>query len=114
VLGVGRSGELLPQQAGEEHQRAERPVVDDDVLRLPVGVERDQVDGPDRCAANLGGVVLDEAVVAPGAGEVEVLTVVQLAGAADDGADGVRSCTAPSSSDPSKVTSSASLSTPAG
>ena len=35
-------------------------------------------------------VVLDEAVVAPGAGEVEVLAVVQLADAADDGADGVR------------------------
>ena len=45
---------------------------------------------PERPAANLGGVVLDEAVVAPGAGEVEVLAVVQLADAADDGADGVR------------------------
>ena len=60
------------------------------MLRLPVGVEPDQVYGPDRCAADLGGVVLDEAVVAPGAGEVEVLAVVQLADAADDGADGVR------------------------
>src|SRR5439155_25429878 len=45
---------------------------------------------PERPAANLGGVVLDEAFVAPGAGEVEVLAVVQLAYAADDGADGVR------------------------
>ena len=49
-----------------------------------------RVDGPDRCAADLGGVVLDEAVVAPGADEVEVLTVVQLAGGADDGENGFR------------------------
>jgi hypothetical protein len=95
VLGVGRSGELLPQQAGEEHQRAERPVVDDDVLRLPIGVEREQVDVPDRCSTDFGGVILDEAFVAPGADEIEVLTVVQLAGAADDGEDGVRALHGP-------------------
>jgi hypothetical protein len=41
-------------------------------------------------APGFGGVVLDEAVVIPGAGEVEVLAVVQLADAADNGADGVR------------------------
>jgi hypothetical protein len=37
------------------------------VLCLAVGVEGDQVERPERPAANLGGVVLDEAVVAPGA-----------------------------------------------
>jgi hypothetical protein len=61
-----------------------------DVLRLAVGVEGDEVEAPERPAAHLGGVVLDEAVVAPGAGEVEVLAVVELADGADDGADGVR------------------------
>jgi hypothetical protein len=59
------------------------------VLRLSVGVERDQVEAPERPTANLGGVVLDEAVVAPGGGEVEVLAVIQLADAADHGADGI-------------------------
>src|SRR4051794_37313585 len=58
VLGVRGSGEPLAQQAGEEHQRAQRPVVGCDVLRLRVGVEGDQVDAPERPAANLGGVVL--------------------------------------------------------
>ena len=85
-----------------------------DVLRLSVGVEGDQVEAPERPAANLGGVVLDEAVVPPGAGEVEVLAVVQLADAADDCADGPAPCTAPSSSDPSRVMSPAVLSTHAG
>jgi hypothetical protein len=90
VFGVRSACELLAQQTGEEHHRAERPVVGCDVLRLAVGVEGDQVERTERPAANLGSVVLDEAVVALGAGEVEVLTVVQLAYGADDGADGVR------------------------
>ena len=37
-----------------------------DVLHLPVGVEGDEVEASDRLAVNLGGVVLDESVVAPG------------------------------------------------
>jgi hypothetical protein len=42
-----------------------------DVLRLPFGVEGDQVQAPEWFAANLGGVVLDEAVVAPGPAKVK-------------------------------------------
>ena len=114
ALGVRSAGEPLPQQAGEEHQRAQRPVMGGDVVRLPVGVEGDQVEAPERPAANRGGVVLDEAVVTPEAGEVEVLAVVECADAADDGADGVRPCRAPSSIDPSRVTSPSSFSTQAG
>ena len=85
-----------------------------DVVRLPVGVEGDQVEAPERPAANRGGVVLDEAVVTPGAGEVEVLAIVECADAADDGADGVRALQGAVDIDPSRVTLPASLSTQAG
>ena len=44
VLGVRSASEPLPQQAGEEHHRAQRSVVGCDVLCPPVGVECDQVD----------------------------------------------------------------------
>jgi hypothetical protein len=49
------------------------------VLGLPGGVAGDQDDAADGLAADLGGVVLKEAVVVDGAGEVELLVLIQRA-----------------------------------
>jgi len=67
----------------------------------PVGVDRDQVQAPERPAANLRGVVLDEAAVTPGAGEGEVLTAVALADRTDHDADGISALQTRSSIEPS-------------
>src|SRR6476660_6367138 len=64
VLGIWRAGELLAEQAGHEQQRAAWPVVRCDVLGLPGGVSGDQADTANGLAADPGGVVLDERVVA--------------------------------------------------
>src|SRR5205823_14632327 len=72
VLGIGGVGELLAHQAGQEQQRAAWPVVRHDVLGLSGGVAGDQDDTADGLAADLSGVVLKPAVVAVGAGEVEL------------------------------------------
>jgi hypothetical protein len=50
-------------------------VVHHDVLGLPIGVEGNRDDNADVLAANIGGVVLEEAVVANGAGESELLVL---------------------------------------
>ena len=60
----GGAGELLADQPGQEQQRAARPVVAHDALRLPGGVVVDQGDVADRLAADPGGVILDLAVLA--------------------------------------------------
>jgi hypothetical protein len=59
------AAELLAQQAGDEQQRAARPVVHHDVLSLS-GVAGNQDDNAYGLAADLSGVVLEEAVVAVG------------------------------------------------
>ena len=79
VLGIGGVGELLAHQAGQEQQRTAWPVVRHDVLGLPGGVAGDQDDTADGLAADLSGVVLEEAVVAGGADEVELLVLIQRA-----------------------------------
>jgi hypothetical protein len=65
--------ELVAYQAGQEQQRAARPLVRRDALGLPGGVAGDEHDAADRLAADLGGVVLEPVVVAERAGEVELL-----------------------------------------
>src|SRR5262249_52586675 len=73
VLGIGGAGELFAHQAGQAQQRAAWPVVRHDVLGLPGGVAGDQDDTADWLAAQLCRVVLEEAVGADGADEVERL-----------------------------------------
>jgi hypothetical protein len=64
------------------------------VLRLPGGVAGDQDDTADGLAADMSGVILDEAVVADGTDEVELLALIQRADGDQDGrnvaADGIR------------------------
>src|SRR5271165_4680165 len=79
VLRVGGAGELLADQPGQQQQCAPRPVVPYDVLRLPGGVALDHRDVADRLAADAGGVVLEPAVLAVRAGEVELLVVIEPA-----------------------------------
>ena len=76
MLGIGGAGEILAYQPGQEQQCASGPVVAHDVLRLPGGVAGDHGDVADRLAADPGGVVLEPAVVAVRAGEMEVLVVI--------------------------------------
>src|SRR5712691_732238 len=90
VLGMGGVGELLAHQAGQQQQRAAWPVVRHDVLGLPGGVAGDQDDRADGLAADLSGVVLEEAVVADGADEVELLVLIQRADGDQDCPDGLR------------------------
>ena len=71
MLAVRGAGEVLADQPGYEQQCGPGPVVGHDVLRLPGGVAGDQDDVADLLAADPGGVVLQEAVLAVGAGEVE-------------------------------------------
>ena len=77
MLGQGGAGELLAHQAGQEQERGAWPVVRHDVLGLPGGVAGNQNDTADGLAADLSGVVLEEAVVADGADEVERLGLIQ-------------------------------------
>jgi len=79
VLGIGGAGELLAQQAGQEQQRAAWPVARHDVLGLPSVVAGDQDDTADGFAADLSDVVLEEAVLAAGAGKLVLLAVIQRA-----------------------------------
>ena len=55
------------------------PVTRHDVLGLPGGVTGDQDDTADGLTVDLSDVVLEEAVVAVGAGELELLVVIQRA-----------------------------------
>ena len=65
MLGVGGVDELLADQPGQVQQCGPGPVVGHDVLRLPGGVAGDQDDVADLLtAADLGGVVLQEGVLA--------------------------------------------------
>ena len=73
-LAGGGANELLAQQAGQEQQRASWPVARHDVLGLP-GVVAGHQD--DTAAADLSDVVLDEAVLAAGAGELVLLAIIQ-------------------------------------
>ena len=61
-----------------------------DVLGLPGGVAGDGDDDFERLALDLRGIVLEEAVVAVVASEVEVLELIQLSGLDHDGTDGFR------------------------
>ena len=70
---------MLPDQPGHEQQGGPGPVVSDDVLRLPGGVASDQDNVAELLAADPGGVVLQEAVFAVGAGEIELLVVIERA-----------------------------------
>src|SRR6188472_4500139 len=90
VGGIRSPCELLAHQAGQEQQRTAWPVVRRDVLGLPGRVACDQGDTADRLAADLSGVVLEEAVVAPGASEVELLALIQRADGVNDRPDRVR------------------------
>src|SRR6266568_1400156 len=90
MLTIGGAGELLAQQAGQDQQRAAWPVVRRDVPGLPGGVAGNQDDRADGLAADLSGVVLEEAVVAVGAGEVELPVLIQLANVDHDCPDGLR------------------------
>src|SRR6516165_12520753 len=90
VLGVGCASELLAYQPGQVQQCGPGPVVGHDVLRLPGGVAGDQDDIADLPApADLGRVVLQEAVLAIRAGEGEVLGDVERADGGHDGPDGL-------------------------
>ena len=78
VLAVGGASELLADQPGQVQQCGPGPVVGHDVLRLPGGVAGDQDDVADLLTtADLGRVVLQEAVLAIWAGEVELLGVIE-------------------------------------
>src|SRR5258707_5087907 len=84
VLSNGGAGELLAQQAGKKQQRAERPGTRPDMLGLPGGVASDQDDTANGLTVDLGDVVLEEAVVAVGAGELEFLVLVERANSEHD------------------------------
>src|SRR5262245_33641280 len=90
VLGEGGACELLAHQASEEQHRAARPVVHHYVLGLPGSVAADRDDNAGGLAADLTGVVLEEAVIAVIAGEAELLVLIQLAGGDHDRTDGLR------------------------
>src|SRR5215831_15656995 len=79
MLTVASAGEVLAHQPGHEQQCGAGPVVGDDVLRLPGGVAGDQDGVADLLAADPGGVVLQEAVLAVRAGEAELLVVIERA-----------------------------------
>ena len=90
MFGNGGTRELLTQQAGEVHHRGARPIARDDVLGLAGVVALNQDDTTERLAVDFsdagrdgaqrqpsGHVVLDPAVVAIGADELELLAVIQ-------------------------------------
>src|SRR5215470_2916463 len=79
ALGIGGTVELLAQQAGQEQQRTAWPVARHDVLGLPGVVADDQDNTADGLAADLSDVVLEEAVLATGAGKLVLLAVIQRA-----------------------------------
>src|SRR6516165_1215371 len=88
ILGNRCSGELLGQQASEEDNRATGPIARHDVLGLPGSVEGGEEDAADRFAADLSDVVLEETVLAAGAGELVRLAVIQRADGDHDGPHG--------------------------
>src|SRR5258708_37477957 len=88
MTGDRGAGELLAQQAGKVDQRAAWPVTRHDVLGLPGGVTGDQNDTADGLTVDFGDVVLEEAVVAVGAGEPELLVLIQRADGEHDRPDG--------------------------
>ena len=61
-----------------------------DLLGLPGGVVGDQDDNADGHAADHGGVVLEEPVVANRPSEFELLVLIKLAGGDDDRTDVLR------------------------
>src|SRR5215471_13352116 len=77
VLANGSAGEMLAYQAGQEQQRGPGPVVRDDLLCLAGRVAGNQDDVAELLTADLRGVVLEEAVLAVGTGEVEPLTLIE-------------------------------------
>src|ERR671932_1303086 len=90
VGAIGGAGELFAQQARQEQQRAARPVARRDVLGLPVGIAAYQDNSADGLATDCSDVVLEKAVFAAGAGEVELLALIQRADGKQDGPDGLR------------------------
>jgi hypothetical protein len=79
VLTHGGAGEVLAYKSRHEQQCAPGPVVGHDVLHLPGGVAGNQHDVANGLALDPSGVVLEEAVVAIRAGEVELLGVIESA-----------------------------------
>jgi hypothetical protein len=65
-------------------------VVHNQVLSLPGGVALNRYDYSGRLALDFARVLLDEAVVAVVAGELDLLVFVYLAGVADDFVHGLR------------------------
>jgi hypothetical protein len=109
VLAIAGTGEVLAYQPGQEQQRGPGPIVGHDVLRLPGGVAGDQHDVAELLIADPGGVVLEEAILAVRAGEVELLGVLQRADVGHDGTDRLGALRDPFIAEPSMVTSSARL-----
>ena len=85
MLGVWSAGEVLTDQLGQEQECAPGPVVADDVLSLAGGVAGDHGVVADDLAGDPGGVVLEETVLAVGAGEVELLHVIERADSDEHG-----------------------------
>src|SRR5436190_8432824 len=90
VLSKGGAGVLLTHQAREEEHRTAWPVVHHEVLGLPGGVAANRDDHAGGLTLDLTGVVLDEAVVAVVADELELLVLIQLAGVEHECSDGLR------------------------
>jgi hypothetical protein len=84
------------------------------VLRLAGGVARDEDDVAKRLAADPGGVVLDEAVLAARAGEDELLVVIERPDVGTIERTASAPCATPLIAEPSSVTSSARLSSQTG
>ena len=88
-MGVRAAGEFLAYQARQEQERATWTVVRRHVPGLPSSVPGNEHETADRLALHLRGVVLDSAVVAERAREVEGLVGIQRADRPDDCPDGV-------------------------
>src|SRR5215510_13466249 len=84
------AGELLADKAGKEQNGAAGTIVRRDVPSLPGRVPGDQDGAAEGLAADLRDVDLEEAVLAVGAGELELLVVIQRADADQDRADVLR------------------------
>jgi hypothetical protein len=75
---------MLAEQPGHEQQCFPGPVPGHDVLRMPGVVARNQGDVAEWLAADPGGLVLEEAVLAVRTGEVELLAVIERADGGHD------------------------------
>ena len=108
------AAELLQHHAREGQQRAAWPVVDHDLPRLTRVVEVHHNNDTGVHATDVGGVDLQEAVVAAGSGVAELLVVVELFGRNDIDRTSAGPCAEPSIAAASRVTSSAKLSSHSG